>query len=71
MKHIMAKFVPLLLLAEQKNRHATVANDLIQTITNEPEFLKKFILEMYRVSTAVIQKQRPHHPNGSRLVLHA
>ena len=37
-KHVMAKSVPWLLLPEE--HHAAVANDLIQTATNEPDFLK-------------------------------
>ena len=41
MKRVMAKFVLWLLLPEQKEHHAAVANDLIQTPTNEPDFLKK------------------------------
>ena len=32
-------------LPEQKERCAAVANDLIQTTTNEPDFLKKVITE--------------------------
>ena len=36
----MAKFIPQLLLLEQKKHHASVANDLIQTINDEPDFLK-------------------------------
>ena len=43
MKCIMAKFILGLLLPEQKEYHAAVANDLIWTATNEPEFLKKVI----------------------------
>ena len=43
MKCIMAKFVPWLLLPEQKEHHTAVVNDLIQTTTNEPDFLKKVI----------------------------
>ena len=43
MKHVVAKFVPQLLPPEQKEHHAAVANDLIQTATNEPDFLKKVI----------------------------
>ena len=43
MKCVMAKFVPWLLLPEQKEHCAAVANDLIQTATNEPDFLKKVI----------------------------
>ena len=39
----MAKFIPWLLLREQKEHHAALANDLIQIVTNEPNFLKKFI----------------------------
>ena len=43
MKCIVAKFIPWLLLPEQKEHHAAAANDLIQTATNEPDFLKKVI----------------------------
>ena len=39
----MAKFIPWLLLPEQKKHRAAVANDLVQTATNEPDFLKKVI----------------------------
>ena len=42
-KHVVEKFIPQLLLLEQKEHHAAVANDLIQTATNEPDFLKKVI----------------------------
>ena len=44
MKCVMAKFVPWLLLPEQKEHHAAVADDLIETSTNEPGFLKKIII---------------------------
>ena len=37
----MAIVVPWLLLPWQKEHHAAVVNDLIQTTTNEPDFLKK------------------------------
>ena len=40
---VMAKFVLQLLLPEQKEYHNAVANDLIQTATNEPDFLKKIV----------------------------
>ena len=43
MKHGVAKFIPWLLLPEQKEHHAAVADDLIQIATNEPDFLKKVI----------------------------
>ena len=43
MKHVVAKFVPQLLLPEQKEYRAAVANDLIQTAITEPDFLKKTI----------------------------
>ena len=43
MKRVVAKFVPRLLLPEQKEHRAAVANGLIQTATNEPDFLKKVI----------------------------
>ena len=35
MKHVLAKFGPQLLLPEQKEHRAAVANDLIATTTNE------------------------------------
>ena len=40
MKCVVTKFVPQLLLLEQKEHCAAVANDLIQTTTTEPDFLK-------------------------------
>ena len=43
MKCIVEKFIPWLLLPEQKEHCAAVANDLIQIATNEPDFLKKVI----------------------------
>ena len=43
MKHVVAKFITWLLLPEQKEHCAAVTNDLIQTTTNEPDFLKKVI----------------------------
>ena len=43
MKWVVTKFNPWLLLPEQKEHRAAVANDLIQTATNEPDFLKKVI----------------------------
>ena len=43
MKRVAAKFIPWLLLPEQKEHRAAVANDLIQIITNGPDFLKKII----------------------------
>ena len=41
MKCVLAKFILQLLLPEQKEHHTAVANDLMQTATNEPDFLKK------------------------------
>ena len=43
MKYIAAKLVPRFLLPQQKEHSAAVANDLIQTTTNEPGFLRKVI----------------------------
>ena len=43
MKCVMAKFILWLLLPEQKEHRAAVANDLIQTATNELDVLKKVI----------------------------
>ena len=45
MKHVVAKFFPLLLLPEQKEHRAAVANDLTQMATNEPDFLKVITLK--------------------------
>ena len=42
MKHV-AKFTTQLLLTEHQEHHAAVANDLIQTVTNDPDFLRKVI----------------------------
>ena len=43
MKPVMAKFVLWLLLLVQKEHCAAVASDLIQTTTNELDFLRKVI----------------------------
>ena len=43
MKCIVAKFILWLLLPEQKEHRAAIANDLIHTATNEPDFPKKVI----------------------------
>nr|XP_053776426.1 protein GVQW3-like [Desmodus rotundus]XP_053776427.1 protein GVQW3-like [Desmodus rotundus] len=43
MKCVVAKFVLQLLLPEEKEHCVAVVNDLIQTTTNEPDFLKKVI----------------------------
>ena len=43
MKCIIAKFIPRLLLPEQKGHRAAATTALIQTATNEPDFPKKVI----------------------------
>ena len=43
MKRVVAKFITWLLLPEQKEHCAVVANDLIQTAANKPDVLKKVI----------------------------
>ena len=43
MKRVVAKFILWLLLPGQKEHGVAVANDLIQTATNEPVFLKTVI----------------------------
>ena len=43
MRGFMGKFVPWLLLPQHKEYRDAVANDLIQTTTNELDFLKKVI----------------------------
>ena len=42
-KCVVMKFILQLLLPEQKKYRAVVANDLIQTTTNELDFSKKII----------------------------
>ena len=55
-KHVVAKFTLQLLLAEQKEHHTAVPNDLIQTATNEPDFLKKVLtLKGPEVSLSCVQ----------------
>ena len=39
MKCVAAKLIPWLLLPEQKEHRAAVANDLSQTTTNEPDLV--------------------------------
>ena len=59
MKPFVAKFVPWLLRPDQKEHHVAVANDLIQIVTNEPDFLRRSRRskpKMNHGSTAVIQK---------------
>ena len=43
MKCLIAKFVPQLLLPEQKEHSAAFANNLIQTTSRESDFLQKVI----------------------------
>jgi hypothetical protein len=43
MKHVAAKFVPQLLSQEQKEFRTEVAQDLLETANNDPDFLKKVI----------------------------
>ena len=43
MKRVLAKFVLQLLPPEQKEHGASVANDLIQTANDKPDFLMKVI----------------------------
>jgi len=42
-KRVVAKFVPRLLSREQKEFHAAVAQDLLETANNDPDLLKKVI----------------------------
>ena len=55
MKRVVAKFVQQLLLPEQKEHHAAVANDLIQTTANEPDFLKVINLKGTELSLTYVQ----------------
>ena len=44
MKRVIERFILQVLLPKQKEHHPAVSNDLIQTTTNEPGFLKKGII---------------------------
>ena len=68
----MAKSIPWCLLPEQKEHCATVANDVIQTATNEPDFLKKVTTgdELWVYNYEYDLERRPGHLSGSHLVLH-
>ena len=70
MKRVVAKFVPRLLLPEQKEHRAAVANGLIQTATNEPDFLKKVITKDELWVYGYDLEMKSSCPNGSRGVLH-
>ena len=69
MKNVMATFVLWLLLPEQKERHSAVANDLIQTAPNEPDFLKKVITRDESWVYGYNPERRASCPNGSQVVL--
>ena len=56
MKYVLAKFVRWFLLPGQKEHHAVIVNDLIQTTTNEPDFLRKIITSDDGRSMAIIWK---------------
>ena len=71
MKRVVAKFVPQLLLPEQKQYCAAVANELIQmiqTATNEHGFLKKVITRDESSTTIYDQETKARCPNASYLV---
>ena len=55
MKCVVAQFIPQLLLPEQKEHRAAVANDLIQSTTNEPDFLKFITLKGTELSLCYVQ----------------
>ena len=69
-KRVAAKFVLRLLSREQKGFLAAVAQDLLETANNDPDFLKKVITGDESRSMAMTLKQMPSLPNGSRLSLH-
>ena len=71
MKYIIAKFVPWLLLPEQKEHHAAVANDLTETSTNEPDFPQKVITGDESWVYGCDPETKSCCPNASCLVLHA
>ena len=71
MKRVVAKFAPGLLLPEQKEHCAAVANDWVEVTTSEPNFLKKVVTRDESWVYSYDPETKPNHPNGSRLVLHA
>ena len=71
LKCVLAKFILQLLLPEQEEHHAAVANDLIQTATNEPDFLKKVITGDELWVYGYDLETQACRPNGRCLVLQA
>ena len=71
MKCVVAKFIPWLLPPEKKECHAVVANDLIQTDTNEPDFLKKVTCRDESWVCGCDPETRPSRPSADHLALHA
>ena len=69
-KRVAAKFVPRLLSREQKEFRAAVAQDLLETTNNDPDYLKKVILEMSHGCMAMTLKQKPSLANGNSMRLH-
>ena len=70
-KRVVEKFVPQLLLPEQKEHRAAVANALIQTATNEPDFLKKAMTGDKWWVYGYDLETKASRSNGSHLSLHA
>ena len=68
-KRVAAKFVPRLLSREQKEFRAAVAQDLLETANNDPDFLKKVITGDESCVYGYDLKQKPSLPNGNRLSL--
>ena len=69
-KRVAAKFVTQLLSREQKEFRAAVAQDLLETTNNDPDYLKKVILEMSHGCMAMTLKQKPSLANGNSMRLH-
>ena len=70
-KRVVAKFIPRLLLPEQKDHRAAVADDLIQTATNEPDFLQRVTARDELWVWGCDLERKAHCPSGGHLVLHA
>lgn len=66
MSRVAAKFVPRLLTQLQKNYRVEVAQDNLETIRNNLEFLKKVITGDESWSTAMTLRQKPNLFSGRR-----
>ena len=69
MKRVSAKFIPRLLIEDQKNNHLNVCYDLREQVGDDPQILYKLWVEMRLGAAVTTRKQNKHWANGKLLVL--